>query len=863
MTQAEHAAEHPANPAAANPAANPATGRLTLPVETGIDEEIKALLQALGADAVRNSDGTELPELVKELSAKVYSTYFPARGDQDWAADKPHTRVHQFLMSAPATCLESGQSLRINPIAGYFARQLQVELGCDTARYWEVIDRTSGERLEGEKWRLVVKDGTDQRYYAPGQEVEAELVAAEPAPFVEVEILQPQAGHRYTVGFLARQIWDSTQMYNYLTNDWENEPARVREYPYDVRLEEVWGHVRTGLGQWLAEHPEVDVVRFTTFFYHFTIAYGQLGQERASEKFVDWFGYSGSVSVPALEAFAQEYGYHLTPEDFIDAGYYHCAHRQPTQRYADWLDFTQRFVAERAKELVEAVHAQGREAMMFLGDNWIGCEPYGKYFGRIGLDAVVGSVGSAATCRMISDIPHVRYTEGRFLPYFFPDVFRPGGDPLGEARQSWIDARRAICRRPLDRMGYGGYLSLALKFPEFLREVEAIVGEFRQICAAHQAAAGSGPGERLRSGAACAPFKVAVLNAWGQLRSWQAHMVSHAQWYRQTYSYLGVLEALAGLPVEVQFLSFADFLRGELDPQVKVIINAGGRDSSYSGGEAWNDPRLQAALRDFVAGGGGLLGVGHPTAKPSAAAADLAADSIFALADVFGVDLEMGWGLCGRYPAQVHSSHFITADLSLPPAKPGLGGPVADAGTEGATQTGPVAGGEGERGSDLPDPNRPMGLDPAVLAALPTFESGEDCGYIKAVDPATAILARRARQQGALGLAGDATLSIDLAAHHFGQGRAVYLAGLPYSAENSRLLHRALYWAAGAEEQWGTAENPDLVSDNVWLEVCHFAGSGQILVCNNDLQRPQSGKIRTPQGLREVTLVPGGSQWLA
>ena len=32
----------------------------------------------------------------------------------------------------------------------------------------------------------------------------------------------------------------------------------------------------------------------------------------------------------------------------------------------------------------------GKEAMMFLGDHWIGTEPYGKYFASIGLDAVVG-----------------------------------------------------------------------------------------------------------------------------------------------------------------------------------------------------------------------------------------------------------------------------------------------------------------------------------------------------------------------------------------------------------------------------------------------------------------------------------------
>ena len=105
---------------------------------------------------------------------------------------------------------------------------------------------------------------------------------------------------------------------------------------------------------------------------------------------------------------------------------------------------------------MDIVHESGKEAMMFLGDNWIGTEPYGKYFENIGLDAVVGSVGGGATLRMIADIPHVRYTEGRFLPYFFPDTFYEGNNPTIEANENWLTARRALLRNPVDRIGYGG-----------------------------------------------------------------------------------------------------------------------------------------------------------------------------------------------------------------------------------------------------------------------------------------------------------------------------------------------------------------------------------------------------------------------
>ena len=151
---------------------------------------------------------------------------------------------------------------------------------------------------------------------------------------------------------------------------------------------------------------------------------------------------------------------------------------------------------------VLAGEAQGtEEAMMFLGDHWIGTEPFGKYFDKIGLDAVVGSVGDGVTLRMISDIKEARYTEGRLLPYFFPDVFCEGGDPIGEARENWMKARRAILRSPLDRIGYGGYLKLASEWPGFIDEIKHVVDDFRLI---HENMQGTK--------SYVAPFKVGVLN---------------------------------------------------------------------------------------------------------------------------------------------------------------------------------------------------------------------------------------------------------------------------------------------------------------------------------------------------------------
>jgi len=198
----------------------------------------------------------------------------------------------------------------------------------------------------------------------------------------------------------------------------------------------------------------------------------------------------------------------------------------------DFMAFQRREVAALAKEMVDITHECGKEAMMFLGDHWIGMEPFMDEFKGIGLNAVVGSVGNGATLRLISDIEGVRYTEGRFLPYFFPDTVCEGKDPVKEAKVNWVTARRAILRKPIDRIGYGGYLKLALKFPEFVDYVESVCDEFRTLY------------ENIRGTEGFCHKKVAVLNCWGRMRSCGCHMVHHALYQKQNYSYAGVIEAL-------------------------------------------------------------------------------------------------------------------------------------------------------------------------------------------------------------------------------------------------------------------------------------------------------------------------------
>ena len=389
-------------------------GRVTLPSESNFLDETKELLERWGADAIRDSDGTKLDRDIKSLDAKIYTTYFVARGHNEFAREHMDECQQLYLMSKRHTA--AGTRLGIDFMDGYFDQQVVPDLDHDPKKWWEVMDRTTGQALPPGEWDLSMEGNPSAPGGRAGEGGKLTVVIPHAEPF-----------HEYTVSFLVYAIWDPTQMYNHITNDWGDKP---HEIPFDVRQAASGAFAKEYLVQWLKDNPDTDVVRFTTFFYHFTLVF----DSDAKEKFVDWFGYGATVSVKALEEFEKEYGYALRPEDIVDNGYYNSTFRVPTRQYRDYMDFIQRFVSEKAGELVGLVHEAGREAMMFLGDNWIGTEPYGRYFPAIGLDAVVGSVGGGATLRLISDIPGVKYTEGRFLPYFFPDTFYQGNDPVPEVK---------------------------------------------------------------------------------------------------------------------------------------------------------------------------------------------------------------------------------------------------------------------------------------------------------------------------------------------------------------------------------------------------------------------------------------------
>lgn len=712
------------------------TGRVTIPTDTDVVPETLELMKRWGADAIRDCDGTVYPEELRNVDVKVYATYYTTRKDNEWARANPD-EIQQMYIMTPFYTATSDQ-LKIHLMNHLHTDMLAVNSRDDIRRWWEVMDRTVGEAVPVSEWDYEEESG-------------------------DVEIHNAKEFHDYTVSFLAYIMWDPVHMYNAVTNDWKGVEKQIT---FDVRQPKTKAYAIERLRKYIEKNPHIDVIRYTTFFHQFTLIF----DEFAREKYVDWYGYSASVSPYILDQFEREAGYKFRPEFIIDQGYMNNTYRVPSKEFLDFQGFQRREVAKLAKQMVDITHEYGKEAMMFLGDHWIGTEPFMDEFKSIGLDAVVGSVGNGSTLRLISDIKGVKYTEGRFLPYFFPDTFFEGGDPTKEARVNWITARRAILRKPIDRIGYGGYLKLAMKFPDFIDYVERVCEEFRVLY------------KNIKGTTPYCVKHAAVLNCWGRARSWGNHMVHHAIYQKQNYSYAGVIEALSGAPFEVSFISFEDIRKNpEILDDIDVILNVGDAYTAYTGGENWRDEVIVTAVKKFIYRGGGFIGVGEPAAFQWEG-------HFFQLAGALGVEEETGYTLnVDKYNWEEHE-HFITEDC-------------------------------GEK-----------------------IDFGEGKKNVFAYDGTTVI---RQIDKG-----------VQLAVNNFGEGRCVYISGLPYSFENSRLLYRAILWSSGCEDQinrW--------FSTNYNVEVHAYVENGKYCVVNNTYE-PQETVVYKGDGTSfDVKLAAGELIW--
>ena len=252
-----------------------------------------------------------------------------------------------------------------------------------------------------------------------------------------------------------------------------------------------------------------------------------------------------------------------------------------------------------------------------------------------------------------------------------------------------------------------------------------------------------------------------------------------------------ILEALSGLAVNVKFISFDEVLQKGIEKDIDVIINAGDAYTAYSGGEYWANEKLVETLRAWVREGHGFIGVGEPTAYAKGG-------RYFRLADVLGVDKELGFTLGEDKYNIEKKAHFITEDVK----------------------------GEIDCGEGMKNVYALSGAEVLDITFSDRFKRSVNVGEVK------------------------------LAANAYGKGRGVYMAGLPYSAQNARLLYRAMFWAAHKEEEMYRA-----FSSNPQTECNYYSEIGKYVVVNNGASE-QKTVFYDINGMAKEIVLQGGAYYI-
>jgi 1,3-beta-galactosyl-N-acetylhexosamine phosphorylase len=100
---------------------------------------------------------------------------------------------------------------------------------------------------------------------------------------------------------------------------------------------------------------------------------------------------------------------------------------------------------------------------------------------------------------------------------------------------------------------------------------------------------------------------------------------------------------------------------------------------------------------------------------------------------------------------------------------------------------------------------------------------------------------------------------VKVAANNFGNGRAVYISGLPYNARNARLLLRSIYWAGGIEGEI----KKSWFSENINTECNAYPGSGWFCVLNNSYETQKTTVYKGDGSNVNVELAPMEIKWFA
>ncbi len=198
----------------------------------------------------------------------MYSTYYTTRKDNAWAKANPDEVQQCYIMTGFHTAQDGALSI---PFMKGISPELMQQPRDDIRRWWEVVDRSTGAPLPPEKSGAMTRKA-------------------------DVILDAPEAYHEYTVSFLAYLIWDPVHMYNAVVNGWKNFEHQIT---FDVRQPKTHAFLPWSACAASTEHP----------MWMFCASQRSSTSSRWSltsccrEKYVDWYGYSASVSPYILGQF--------------------------------------------------------------------------------------------------------------------------------------------------------------------------------------------------------------------------------------------------------------------------------------------------------------------------------------------------------------------------------------------------------------------------------------------------------------------------------------------------------------------------------------------------------------------------------
>ena len=98
--------------------------------------------------------------------------------------------------------------------------------------------------------------------------------------------------------------------------------------------------------------------------------------------------------------------------------------------------------------------------------------------------------------------------------------------------------------------------------------------------------------------------------------------------------------------------------------------------------------------------------------------------------------------------------------------------------------------------------------------------------------------------------------NVQLAVNTYGKGHSVYMSGLPFSFENTRLLYKSLFFAANKQD-----EITKWYSDNYNVEVNVYPSTNSFCVVNNTYEEQKTVVYRGDGTSFEVILKETEIQW--